>query len=321
VDAIRLMSLTLKTYQQRCLDELARYLRGVSTTGRADTPFTEQTGRPYYDVAALPGLPYVCVRVPTGGGKTLMAAHAVGIATRELLHADRGIVLWLAPTTQIVEQTLRALRDHDHGYRQALDTAFGGCVSVLDVGGALCVSRSMLDADTVVIVTTLAAMRVGDTDGRKVYEANGRLMACFSGLTPEQYAVLQQPVDFDGNAPSLANLLRLRRPLVIVDEAHNARTPLSFDALARFNPACIVEFTATPQQEHDPQRESYASNVLTHVSAAELKAEDMIKLPIRLRVRAQWTEAVREALDKQGLLERLANEERAATGEYIRPIV
>ena len=150
----------LKDYQRRCLDELARYLRRTVELGRADLAFYEQTGRAYRPVRALPGLPYVCVRVPTGGGKTVLAAHAVGITAKELLRQDRCLVLWLAPTTQIVEQTLKALRDKRHPYRQALDEAFGGCVSVMDLEAAKGMSRSVLESDAVIIVSTLAAMRV-----------------------------------------------------------------------------------------------------------------------------------------------------------------
>ncbi len=311
------MPFQLKDYQRRCLDEVGRYLRRTVELGQADVAFYEQTKRPYVDVHALPGLPYVCVRVPTGGGKTVMAAHAVGIAARELLRVDRCLALWLAPTTQIVEQTLKALRDKKHPYRQAVDDAFGGRVSVMDLAAALGIGRSTLEADTVVIVSTLAAMRVENTDGRKVYEANGQLQECFEGLTAEQLANLNKIGGAEATAPSLANLLAIRRPVVIVDEAHNARTSLSFDTLARFHPSCILEFTATPDQDvkGDP------SNVLTHVSAAELKAEHMIKLPIRLKSPPQWKEAVQEAVAKQRELERIALEEEKATGEYIRPIV
>jgi len=307
----------LKDYQRRCLDELAQFLRRVIVQGRADLAFYEHTQRPYRQVHALPGLPYVCVRVPTGGGKTVLAAHSVGIAARELLRQERCLVLWLAPTTQIVEQTLKALRDKRHPYRQALDEDFGGCVSVMDLAAALGIGRSTLDADTVVIVSTLAAMRVENTDGRKIYEANGQLMECFEGLTREQMENLNKAGGPEATAPSLANLLRIRRPVVIVDEAHNARTHLSFETLARFNPSSILEFTATPDQ--DPNGDP--SNVLTHVSALELKAEDMIKLPIRLKTRPQWKEAVQEAVAKQGELERIALAEEKATGEYLRPIV
>jgi type III restriction enzyme len=100
-----------------------------------------------------------------------------------------------------------------------------------------------------------------------------------------------------------------------MDEAHNARTHLSFDTLHRFGPSCIIEFTATPDQESNP------SNVLYSVSAAELKAEQMVKLPIRMVSRTQWKEAVGEAVTKQKQLERIAREEEKGTGEYLRPIV
>ena len=163
------------------------------------------------------------------------------------------------------------------------------------------------------IVSTLAAMRVEETEGRKIYETSGALQAHFSGLSDTQLARLEKT---DGViAYSLANVLRLRRPLVIMDEAHNARTALSFDTLERFDPACILEFTATPDQERSP------SNVLYSVSAAELKAEQMVKLPIRMVSRTQWKEAVGEAITKQRQLERAAGEEEKKTGEYIRPIV
>ncbi|HOX38815.1 MAG TPA: DEAD/DEAH box helicase family protein [Candidatus Brocadiia bacterium] len=299
------MPYQLKDYQQRCLDELARYLRRTVALD-ADTAFYEQTRRPYVDVKELPGLPYVCIRVPTGGGKTFMAAHAIGIAADSLLKVDKCLVLWLAPSTQIVEQTLRALRDRQHPYRQALDAAFNGCVTIMDLPAALNIQRSTLISDAVVIVSTIQAMRVENKEGRKIYDQNGQIMSCFDGIPEDQKG--------DG---SLADLLRIRRPLMIVDEAHNARTTLSFDMLARFNPSCILEFTATPDQ--DPK--GTPSNVLTHVSAAELKAEDMIKLPIRLRTRPQWKEAVAEALDKQKQLENLAKEEETDGGDYIRPIV
>jgi type III restriction enzyme len=100
-----------------------------------------------------------------------------------------------------------------------------------------------------------------------------------------------------------------------MDEAHNARTQLSFDTLKRFSPSCILEFTATPDQEISP------SNVLYSVSAAELKAEQMVKLPIRMVSRQQWKEAVGEAVTKQRQLGELAKAEEKATGEYLRPIV
>ena len=127
----------------------------------------------------------------------------------------------------------------------------------------------------------MQAFRVEDTDGRKVYEPSGALMGHFTHLPDETLSEIER----DGSGKpvySLANLLCVKRPLVIVDEAHNARTELSFETLARFNPSAIIEFTATPDTIKSP------SNVLYTVSAAELQAEDMIKMPIQLETTPDW---------------------------------
>jgi type III restriction enzyme len=313
------MPFELKKYQRRCLDEVAKFLRRTWELQNAKIAFEEMVPRHYHDVDALKGLPYVCVRVPTGGGKTALAAYAVGIAAKNLLRAEKCLVLWLAPTTQIVEQTLKALQNKRHPYRQALDSSFDGCVTVMDLKSALGLQRGTLESDTVIVVSTMQAPRVGETEGRKIYaEDNGALMPHFENLKADQLLLLDK-TEAGKPAYSLANIFRLYRPLIIVDEAHNARTPLSFESLARFKPSCILEFTATPNQEF--KGDNKPSNVLTHVSAAELKAEDMIKLPIYLKAKAQWVEAVQEALDKRDKLEKLAEEEEKITGQYVRPII
>ena len=186
-------------------------------------------------------------------------------------------------------------------------------MTIMDLSAAITALKPAdLSADTVVIVSTIQAPRVGDREGRKVYaDDNGYLMDHFENLKPGQLEILDK-LETGKPARSLANVFKLHRPVVIVDEAHNARTDLSFETLARFNPSCIIEFTATPAAD---------SNVLTWVSASELKADHMIKLPIRLHTRPQWKEAIQEAQAMQAKLEKLAAEEEKATGEYIRPIV
>lgn len=310
--------LELRDYQERSLQVLSEYLRLVTTLG-ADTAFYKMTGRPYVAVPQLPDLPYVCLRAPTGGGKTLMACHALGVATREYLSCDHSVCLWLVPSNAIREQTLNALRNPRHPYRQALAGSLRGDVTVLDLTEALYVQRGTLDGTTCVIVATLQALRVEDTDGRKVYESAGALQHHFDGAGPcLEWCELRQ----DGSLPySLANVLRMRRPIIVMDEAHNARTELSFDTLARLWPSCVIEFTATPQTQHRPERQLWASNVLHHVSAAELKTADMIKLPIRLRTCTEWKEVVGAAIAAQRELENAAQHEERQTGEYIRPIV
>ncbi|MEW6267447.1 MAG: DEAD/DEAH box helicase family protein [Thermodesulfobacteriota bacterium] len=311
--------LLLREYQERSLESLAAYLRQTTEWG-ARKSFVFQTERPYWDVSGMAGLPYVCLRVPTGGGKTLMACHAINIAAKEYIHLERPVCLWLAPSNAIVNQTLDALKDRKHPYRKVLDAEFSGNVRVMDLTEALYVTKGDLDGAACIIVATLQALRVEDTDGRKVYEDSGHLMPHFSGL-PQS---VQDDLEKNGGGfivHSLGNVLRIRRPLVIMDEAHNARTELSFDTLTRFHPACIIEFTATPQTRHDPDKGIFASNVLHHVSARELKEAEMVKLPIKLRTHMDWRQIISDALNTRRNLEKLAEEERKETGDYIRPIV
>lgn len=317
----------LRCYQRKALRALRDYLRLI---GRMDGVAANPAKAAFADVAEAtywpaPLLdeqtPYVCIRIPTGGGKTIVAAHAVGVAAKELLQADNPMVLWLVPSTAILDQTLAALRDLNHPYRAALAADFGRNLSVLTVAEALALSRPDATGGACIIVATIQAFRVDDTTGRKVYQDAGSLMDHFSGLSPEQAARLEKAEGGERPLASLANVLRLHRPLVIVDEAHNARTALSFETLRRFDPSMILELTATPQLTKDLANEVYPSNVLFHVSAAELKAEEMIKLPIRLNTDTDWRKVIGQALDCQKALEEAAEAERADTGEYIRPIV
>jgi type III restriction enzyme len=94
-----------------------------------------------------------------------------------------------------------------------------------------------------------------------------------------------------------------------VDEAHNNRTDRFFKSLGRVNPSCVIEMTATPVP---------GNNVLYHVAAAELKAEQMIKLPIVLAEHPQgWRECLRDAVLTRDRLELAAQREP----DYVRPIV
>jgi type III restriction enzyme len=308
----------LKDFQIRSLDALRDYFRLCVEKKNANTAFYEATlahygmGIPYIPAPELPDLPYICLRLPTGGGKTFVAAHSIGVAAKELLHTDEPLVLWLVPSNAILQQTLKALRDRKHPYRQAIETA-GTHVTVMDISEALAVQSSQLQGVSV-IVSTMQAFRVEETLGRKVYEQNGALMEHFSGLKTELLAKLEK---HENGVPvySLANVLAAHRPILIVDEAHNARTDLSFTMLKRFAPSCIIEFTATPDTEEHP------SNILHTVSAAELKAEGMIKLPIHLETHQDWRVAISQAVAKRNELEALSRTERSATGEYLRPIV
>lgn len=178
--------LQLKGYQQRVLDELQVYLTSASRSEDADLSFYTAVRRQYLPIKQLPGLPYVCIRLPTGGGKTLVASHVVGISARTYLHDEHPVVLWLVPSNTIRRQTLEALRDRTHPYRQVLDLDFNGQVTVMDVREALFASRAAVEGGALIIVSTMQALRHEDTEGLKVYENNGALMDHFTGLSPRQ---------------------------------------------------------------------------------------------------------------------------------------
>jgi type III restriction enzyme len=316
--------ITLKDYQERVLGSLRDFFRQCSKDNSPVAAFQrvqEMNGRipiPYIPVMAAglkQDMPYVCLRVPTGGGKTLLACHTVGLAMNDLLRAERAVVLWLVPSNTILDQTADALRDPRHPYRRALELGCGA-VEVVTIDEALRLSRATVEGQTVVIVATIQSFRVEDTTGRKVYDQNGNFSEHLLNVPADRLSELLPGADGKPK-PSLVNMLRLRRPIVVVDEAHNARTDLSFSTLGNVLPACIIEFTATPARTTNP------SNVLHYVSAAELKAANMVKLPLRVITRhpSQRDQLLAEAITLRADLEKLAAAEAQATGEYLRPII
>jgi type III restriction enzyme len=225
----------LKDYQEGALQTLRSYFRACDDLQDADEAFYHITRRAYNSIkepSELADIPYICLRLPTGGGKTLLACHSIVIANKELLKRDNSLVLWLVPSNAIKEQTLNALKDIEHPYYQALENTLGR-VTVLDLGSALYLQQNIILGSTVIIVATIQSFRVEDKEGRKVYSSAGALKHHFQNLPKEIHDILDQ--DDKGVIPySLANVMRIHRSLVIVDEAHNARTELSFDTLARF---------------------------------------------------------------------------------------
>ena len=253
--------------------------------------------------------------MPTGGGKTWLAAKSVQLANTHLLRTEHSVILWLVPSKPIREQTLRALRDRLHPYHTALREA--GPITVMDLDEAKSVTRATFDTSTTVIVATRQAFQVEEEESRKVYQSSGALMHHFDNLSPLLRAeLLTEGEGAERTTPcSLANVLRLRRPFVVVDEAHNSRTELAFDMLARFRPSGVMELTATPDLERTP------SNVLHSVSAAELKAEEMIKLPVVLETEPNWQQCLADAIGRRDALHKLADEERRSGAAYLRPLV
>jgi len=311
-----------KIYQQQVLDTVEAYFKACHELPSPSIAFTATTerlwgrGNPYNPLSGFPAdMPYFCLRVPTGGGKTWLAAKSVQLVNTHLLCCEHSVILWLVPSKPIREQTIKALKERSHPYHAALREA--GVITVLDLEEAKSVTRATLDTSTTIIVATRQAFQVEEEECRKVYQSSGALMHHFDNLSPTQRdELLADGEGSERTTPySLANVLRLRRPFVVVDEAHNSRTELAFDMLARFRPSGVMELTATPDLERTP------SNVLHSVSAAELKAEEMIKLPVVLETEPNWQQCLADAIGRRDALHKLADEERRGGAAYLRPLV
>lgn len=311
-----------KVYQQQVLDSVECYFKACHELASPSTAFFVTTerlwgkGNAYNPLSGFPNdMPYFCLRVPTGGGKTWLAAKSLALVNMHLLRCEHSVILWLVPSKPIREQTLKALKDRNHPYHVALHEA--GPVTVMDLEEAKSVTRATLDTSTTVIVATRQAFQVEEEECRKVYQNSGALMHHFDNLSPTQREeLLTEGGGTDRTTPySLANVLRMRRPFVVVDEAHNSRTELAFDMLARFRPSGVLELTATPDLERTP------SNVLHSVSAAELKAEEMIKLPVVLQTEPNWQQCLADAIGRRDALHKLADDERRSGAHYLRPLV
>ncbi|HUD06027.1 MAG TPA: DEAD/DEAH box helicase family protein [Candidatus Saccharimonadales bacterium] len=308
--------LKLKSYQERVLNELKEFLLGSRLVGGEKGirfSYMDMLGDEavaYKPIDKLEATPFVCIKVPTGGGKTLIGTHSLGVMQNNYLQEKigNGLVLWLVPSDAIRTQTLNSLKDRNHPYREALDQQFNSNVKVFTVEEALSVTKADLSENLCIVVSSLSAFRREDSSWLKVFQNNGALLSHFEELV-EQTDFLDKE---DGEIiKSLANVIAINSPIVIVDEGHNAQTPLSFDMLRKLNPSIIIELTATPRKE---------SNVLVQVLASELKAEKMVKIPIYLSNVTQWQEAIRDGVSQRNNLEKLAQKEKQSTKEYIRPI-
>src|SRR3954468_24917466 len=136
-----------RQYQQSTLDSVRSYFENCHTLGNPSIAFTATTeqlwqrGLPYHRIEGFaPDMPYFCLRVPTGGGKTWLAAKSIALVNTHLLRSERSVILWLVPSKPIREQTIRGLRDRSHPYHAALREA--GPITVIDLDEAKSVSRA-----------------------------------------------------------------------------------------------------------------------------------------------------------------------------------
>ena len=304
----------LKPYQKQIVDDLSRYIGILKEQQNIAYAFSEfwvkhprtpivpmlgEAVEPYKN--NVPGCPHVCVKVPTAGGKTFIAANALATIFKALDPARPKVAVWLVPSNSILEQTIQNFSNPYHPYRQQLNTDFANKVDVFDkkslLQGAGFNSTSVRENMTLCILS-FDSLRARKKEDRKVYDENGNLQSFAS--------------DVDEDEISLMSVLRAFKPVVVVDESHNAESELSVEMLKNLNPSFILDLTATPRKN---------SNIISFTPAIELKKENMVKLPVIVYNHHKKEEVVSSALELRGKLEKSAEEAQKAGAPYIRPIV
>lgn len=334
-----------KIYQQKCLDQIKTYLQHLydwklkndtviqtvgedaaidfpaKAWGKVEGLYRGYTSR--RDGINRP-LPCFCVKVPTGGGKTFLAVKIIDLINISYLKKQTGLVLWVVPTTQIYNQTLKSLRDREHPYRQHLDIASGGRTVILEKTAKF--TPEDVSDNLVVLLLMLPSASRKNRDVLRIFRDSGT----FSEFFPSEDHVQQQEEllkripnlntfekenAFWGKQvkTSLGNTLRLLNPILIMDEGHKAYSKTAQETLHGFNPSIIIELSATPPKE---------SNILIDITGVELNREEMIKFDLHIINKASpdWKDTLLSAHNKLASLNKNALEYQANQGKYIRPI-
>ena len=303
----------LKTYQKKVIADLTRYLELLNETksdAAAFRLFWQEKSAPalglYQNV--IPGVPNLCFKVPTGGGKTFIACNAVRPIFDALPTTKTKAVVWLVPSDAILTQTAKALKDTSHPYRQKIDVDFGGRVEVYtkqELLNGQNFNPTAVTEQLSVMVLSYDSFRGRGKEGLKAYQENSNL-AAFAKVLGKPDSPIEK-----ADETALFQIINQLNPLVIVDESHHARSELSLEMLENFNPCFVLDLTATPKKE---------SNIISYVDAVQLKNEHMVKLPVIVYNRDSQPEVLIDAIDLRNKLEEIANAEYARTGKYIRPI-
>ena len=303
----------LKSYQKKVIADLTRYLELLNETKNYEAAFRffwQEKSAPtlgyYQDI--LPGVPNLCFKVPTGGGKTFIACNSIRPIFDALPVTKTKAVVWLVPSDAILVQTVKALKDPQHPYRQKIDVDFGGRVEVYtkqELLNGQNFNPTAVTEQLSIMVLSYDSFRGRGKEGLKAYQENSNL-AEFAKVLGKPDSPIEK-----ADETALFQIINQLNPLVIVDESHHARSDLSLEMLENFNPCFVLDLTATPKKE---------SNIISYVDAVQLKGENMVKLPVIVYNRDSQSDVLIDAIDLRNKLEELANAEYAKTGKYIRPI-
>lgn len=307
-------NMILKDYQKNAIGDLENFLElvdQINSLSEAYKKFWEMRdvpAKPPY-TSTIASVPQVCFKVPTGGGKTFMAAASLQSIFMALPAMKTKIVVWLVPSDTILSQTYKNLNNPDHPYRQRLQVDFSDHVVVYNKEQLLMAqnfSPIELTDQLSILVLSYDSFRTSNKEGRKAYQENGQLLQ-FVAHFKDDVELLS-----DADITSPINVIRQYQPVIIIDESHHATTKLSIEMLNNFNPSFVLELTATPKE---------SSNVISYVPAFKLKIANMVKLPVIVYNRHSRDEVMGDAINLQHQLEIIANNEEMKGLVPVRPIV
>lgn len=269
-------------------------------------------------------LPDFYIKVPTGGGKTILACHSIDYINKLYLKKQTGLILWIVPTTQIYRQTLSTLKNREHPNRQVLDISSGGRVLIKEKTDLF--TKQDIQESLVILLLMLPSASRQNKETLRMFRDQGGFTDFFPA--EEDYpghAELTKQIqnlecfgkenEFFGRTikTSLGNTLKLIKPFIIIDEGHKAYSETARSTIRNFNPSVILEMSATPPPN---------VNKLIEISGKELNDEEMIKLDIHLINKSSfdWKNTLVASFERRNELEKIANEYKANTNVYIRPI-
>ncbi len=338
----------LKNYQIKVVSELKRFFqtaretRDAIETARKSLPenlrntlnwvqSTFDNLHKSYNDRSINGLgnyyPRICIKVPTGGGKTLLAVEAIREYKNLFDQKRTGLVVWIVPSETIYTQTVQKLRDKSNFYRQLLDQCSGGKTLILEKGQRL-TTQDIEENLVVLFVMIQSISRRNAKEALKVFQDSGGYESFFPldnrydlhKQLMEQVSNLDIISDIDSAFPqirtSMGNAIRLSKPFIIIDEIHKVFSEQARKTIDNLNPEMVLGLSATPKDE---------MNILVRVTGLELKDEEMVKLDMHLypsvsNTENDWKSMIKEMKIHRERLEERTDELRMNRGIYIRPI-
>lgn len=334
----------LKNYQIKVVGELKRFFQ----TAREESDFynsltPERQKRQNWVNATFEGInkkyndrsingfgnyyPRICIKVPTGGGKTLLAVEAIR-EYKNLFHQKRtGLVVWIVPSETIYSQTVQKLRDKSNYLRQLLDQCSGGNTIILEKGQRL-TTQDIEENLVVLFVMIQSISRKNAKEALKVFQDSGGYESFFPPdsrydlhkqimeQVPNLDVISEASSAFPQIRTSLGNAMRMSKPFIIIDEIHKVFSDQAKNTIDNLNPEMVLGLSATPKEE---------MNILVKVTGLELKNADMVKLDMHIFPPASnldndWKAMLREIKFRREKLEKKAKDLKQDKGIYIRPI-